>query len=174
MARAGGRQRDCYAGEMLDGPAPNTTEIAIDAETGALRVGDMVAIHPHRPLPRMPKALRLRTIRDMRTGYVWHDYEGPNLGGQPCILRVCVHGTTGVERIDLDFIRVESGRPIWADPQEVLREIARGRFVLSGLLNRSFETGLEQFSWGKAYSVYDDRSGGVPHIGVWFVRSREQ
>jgi hypothetical protein len=150
-----------------DSAAAISSEIIIDAETGGLSIGVARVLSPHAVVPRaiLPNQLTLRAIRDMRTGYVWHDFEGATFGGRPCILKLCALEES-LEEIDIDFLRSVPAEPPWANPAEVSRHIALGRFILSGLLQRSFATGLERFPWGIAYSVYDDKSGGIPRIGL--------
>jgi hypothetical protein len=138
--------------------APTSPEVAIDPHTGILAVGSVAIFCPRRPLPNRTEALHLLAPRDMRTGYVWHDYEGATFGGRPCVLRVCVFQGDGVQRIKIDpFL----GVPHWVNEMDTSRRVAIGRFILSNLLERPFETGTEHFPWGVAYSAYDDKSGAA-------------
>jgi hypothetical protein len=144
-----------------------SNEISIDPGTGALSVGSAMTLAPHGSLPpfETPLAITRRPPRDMRTGYFWHDFEGASFAGRPCIIRACVLQDR-VVHICLDFLRTEASGPLWHDQAEVTRQIAMARFAFCGMLERSFATGSERFPWGIAYAVYDDKSGGVPGIGL--------
>jgi hypothetical protein len=153
---------------------PATTrlsEISIEPKTGAVSIGSALVLTPRGSIPpAIPsKVLKLRAIRDMHTGYVWHDFEGASFAGKPCILRVCILGNC-ITRVSLDFLQAEHSGPLWADRAEVMRQIAIARFALSGMLGRSFVNGAERFPWGSAHAGYDDKSGGVPSIGFRYDR----
>ena len=143
-------------------------KVAIDPETGVVAVGEAVQLRPHGKVPiSWPSRLHLLKTRGMRNGYVWHDVGGVSLAGEPCIVQICAF-LGSIERINFALIGKRSARLPGADQAEAHRQIDVARAGLRTLLKRPFETGTETFPWGVAYAVYDDRSGGVPQVGVWF------
>ena len=149
-------------------PREGSIEVRIDAETGSVTLPSDLELHPHGMVPTYwPSPLQLRATRDMSNGYMWHDVEGANFAGEPCIVQVCSF-LNSIERINFDFAWDWKVKELWRDQAEVQRQIELARVQLRAALKRPFARGTERFRWGDAYSVYDDRSGGIPHIGLWF------
>jgi hypothetical protein len=150
------------------------SDLVVDASTGAILVGSSVRFVPHGALPSniATDVLALGAVRDMRTGYFWHDFTGALFANRPCLLSVCTFGPE-VVHIQIKFMRENESAPVWADHSAVLREIALGRATLAAQLGKSFATGTEWFPWGVAWSQYDDKSGGIPSIGVRYDLDRQ-
>ena len=143
------------------------SEVIIDPETGVVSLASGLELQPFGGVPTSwPAPLTLRDVWDVENGYFWHYVEGAQFASEACEVQVCSFKNS-IEQVLFKFVW-ESQKPLYDNQIEVERQIRQGRKGLSALLDRSFVTGREDFSWGSALSVYDDRSGGIPRIGVFY------
>ena len=124
-------------------------DLVVEASTGVVCVGSEVRFIPHGVLPPdIPtEVLTLREVRDMRTGYFWHDFAGAVFADRRCWLSVCTLGVT-IVHIQIKFRREGQKGPGWTDHSAVLGDIALGRAAFAAMLGKSFATGEERFPWG--------------------------
>lgn len=149
---------------------PKPSPLAIDPETGHVRLGD----HPAAITPAMSiGALREHFAswvsggRDIGNGYEWVSLSHVRLADRPAGMSLCFFEgrltmlTLGVTLPDDEE---EEG---WPTEGTSLRHVAFLKRALERLLGRSMTNGSVQFGWGAAWANFDHK-GFMASAGVHY------
>lgn len=111
-----------------------------------------------------------RSKIDHRNGYEWLYFQGVSFGTQPCGFALCFHHGHLTEThfgVSLPDAKLEGG---WPTREAIDQEISFVRGELGRQLARTFQSGLEHFSWGLVWSLYDEK-GGQATAGLRYASS---
>ena len=106
-----------------------------------------------------------RSKIDHRNGYEWMFFQGAAFGAQPCGFGLCFHDGRLTELhfgVSLPDAPLEDG---WPTREAIDQEISFVRGELARQCARTFQSGLEHFSWGVVWAQFDEK-GGQASAGV--------
>jgi hypothetical protein len=160
---------------MTDTPAIAAPAFSIGPDDGSVRIGGCSLVLA-KGLAREVAAEQLsrfyRSKIDHRNGYEWLFFQGASFGAQPCGFALCFHLGHLTEihfGVSLPDAKLEGG---WPTREAIDREIAFVRRELASQCARTFQSGLEHFSWGIVWSQYDEK-GGQATAGLRYALSAD-
>ena|SRR5271154_3657329 len=98
-----------------------------------------------------------RSLSGIKSDDEWLKYSGVNFGGLPCEIFLQFGKQSLIEvslSVTMPGATLEGG---WPTREDIDQEISFMRGMLSNQLGRSFEVGIQEFPWGVAYSVFEER-----------------
>jgi hypothetical protein len=127
--------------------------IAIDPDTGDIRIGDSVVLTPRQAFATIEAVVAnwLTGSSDMGNGYAWLHLKGLTFGGHDAGLALCFHDGRFEQaswNVDLSGATQEEG---WPTREAIDEEIAFVRRILAA--DMGLKTG--GMPWGEIWSSFD-------------------